>query len=333
VSDSELRYRLSPSATWQITGAQAEVFAQGKTMRVPLRLFQLLLELVEPNTAAALHPRVAGEVSLADMEAACARLADHGILLRVEAGQPEPPAAPPFRALLREDFFAGELGDAVSAALIGGRAVIIQDAFRPEIAERVHRDLEACTAWTPYEHIDTRFHYHHHNLYLEATFPPSMHELQASFASHETRALVGQLARRDCGGRVMFGASLYLPGDHSLPHRDHGFSRNVAFVWHLCRDWEPRWGGSLYWCPSGTAVAPSFNTLVLFNVTESSLHFVTAVSPHARGRRYAVNGWWTGVVEPAAPPPPRPGPLPIVADPLYGAPHVVLPGDGRVRAI
>ena len=68
--------------------------------------------------------------------------------------------------------------------------------------------------------------------------------------------------------------------------------RNVAFVWHLAKNWEPKWGGSFYWCSSLANLPASFNTLVLFNVNPRSVHLVTEVSPYAAGKRLAINGWW-----------------------------------------
>jgi Rps23 Pro-64 3,4-dihydroxylase Tpa1-like proline 4-hydroxylase len=75
--------------------------------------------------------------------------------------------------------------------------------------------------------------------------------------------------------------------------------RQVAFIWHLTRDWRPGWGGELYWIPSDRYLAPGFNTLFLFTVGPDTRHFVTAVAPQATGKRLAVNGWWTGPGDPA----------------------------------
>jgi Rps23 Pro-64 3,4-dihydroxylase Tpa1-like proline 4-hydroxylase len=97
----------------------------------------------------------------------------------------------------------------------------------------------------------------------------------------------------------VFSASWYLPGDHSLPHPDAVPSgaeanRQVAFVWHLAKDWRSEWGGALYCCTRGVYLPPVFNTLVLFNVGPETEPFVTQVSPYAQGKRLAINGWWTG---------------------------------------
>jgi Rps23 Pro-64 3,4-dihydroxylase Tpa1-like proline 4-hydroxylase len=67
------------------------------------------------------------------------------------------------------------------------------------------------------------------------------------FSSDETKRLVGQLSGQNCSGSTSFWASWYQPGDHSLPHNDRVISdrlnevRNVAFVWHLSKDWRPEW--------------------------------------------------------------------------------------------
>jgi Rps23 Pro-64 3,4-dihydroxylase Tpa1-like proline 4-hydroxylase len=89
----------------------------------------------------------------------------------------------------------------------------------------------------------------------------------------------------------------YLPGDHALPHSDEGASaennnRQVAFVWHLAKDWRSEWGGALFWCPKACYLRPVFNTLLLFNVGPETTHSVTPVSPYAQGKRLAINGWW-----------------------------------------
>jgi Rps23 Pro-64 3,4-dihydroxylase Tpa1-like proline 4-hydroxylase len=96
----------------------------------------------------------------------------------------------------------------------------------------------------------------------------------------------------------VFSASWYLPGDHSLPHTDAiasggGARRQVAFIWHLAKDWQSEWGGALFWCPKTLYLPPVFNSLVLFNVGPGTSHFVTQVSPYA-GKRLAINGWRTG---------------------------------------
>ncbi len=235
------------------------------------------------------------------------------------------------RDRLRADLWAdAQLETAVTEQLVAGRAVVIRDAFEPAFAERVYRDLDATAAWRPYEHTDEHFHYHHHNLYADSEYPAAVAECKQLLESAATRELMTRWSQRDCSGALTFGASLYLPGDHSLPHRDLSPGRTVAFVWHLTKAWEPGWGGAFYWCPTGTSVAPLFNCLTLFNVTEASLHLVSAVSPYARGKRLAVSGWFTSATPVPIPPARAVG---GISEPRYGAPHAALSADGRVLAI
>jgi hypothetical protein len=184
----------------------------------------------------------------------------------------------------------------VSGRLMAGGLVAIREAFEPAFAERMHRSLDACTAWRVYEAYEKHFHYHHHRI---SEYPPDLAWCSNVFSSATTKAWATRLSGRSCVGPTEFSASWYLPGDHALPHSDEGASaennnRQVAFVWHLAKDWRSEWGGALFWCPKACYLRPVFNTLLLFNVGPESIHFVTHVSPYAQGKRLAINGWWTG---------------------------------------
>ena len=122
----------------------------------------------------------------------------------------------------------------------------------------------------------------------------------------EYEGMATRLSGRSCVGPVQFSASWYLPGDYSLPHNDIAESgkdsnRQLAYVWHLAKDWRSEWGGALYWCARAFYLPPVFNTLLIFNVGTESNHFVTQVSPYALGKRLAINGWWTGPVPAGGP--------------------------------
>jgi hypothetical protein len=184
-------------------------------------------------------------------------------------------------------------------ALAGGRLVVIRNAMREAFAERMFQCLDAASDWRVYEKYQDHFHYHHHNLFERKLFPTDLAWCGAIFASEPTRNFMQRLSGRDCSGETDVSASWYLPGDHSLPHSDYvengdGDTRQLAFVWHLTRNWHPTWGGDFFWCPASRYLSPTFNTLLLFTVGWESYHFVTHVSPYARSKRLAVNGWWTG---------------------------------------
>ena len=198
-------------------------------------------------------------------------------------------------------------GSALTAAiprLAAGELIVIRDAFEPDFAERMYRSLDGCTTWRPYEGYEEDFSYHHHNLYHSEEYPPDLAWCSKIFCSSSTQEWARRLSGRSCVGPAQFSASWYLPGDYSLPHNDIAesgesfdrkvFNRQVAYVWHLAKDWRSEWGGALYWCAKAYYLPPVFNTLLLFNVGTESNHFVTHVSPYAQGKRFAINGWWTG---------------------------------------
>lgn len=183
--------------------------------------------------------------------------------------------------------------------LAAGALVAIRDAFEPDFAERMYRCLDRCTTWRVYENYAEHFCYHHHNLYDPNDFPADLAWCSKVFDSSSTKAWATRLSGRFCLGPTEVSASWYISGDHSLPHNDAvtsggHFIRQVAYIWHLAKDWRSEWGGALFWCPKASYLPPVFNTLWLFNVGPESTHFVTHVSPYAQGKRLAINGWWTG---------------------------------------
>ena len=233
----------------------------------------------------------------------------------VTLGAPSAPATPTAKADMQAAADASGLsieaylrpslrgsGSALAAAIprmAAGKLIVIRDAFEPDFAERMYRSLDTCTAWRVFEGYEEDFHYHHHNLYHPEEYPADLAWCSKVFTSASTKDWVSRLSGRSCPGPTQFSASWYLPGDHSLPHNDIAESdgsshRQVAYVWHLAKDWRSEWGGALYWCARACYLAPAFNTLLLFNVGPESNHFVTHVSPYAQRKRLAINGWWTG---------------------------------------
>jgi len=200
------------------------------------------------------------------------------------------------------DDIAGDRGlqERIGTELAAGRIVTIRQAFHEAFADKMFECLDSFSAWRLYEdYSDEHFHYRHHNIYDSATEPRELGICRKIFDSPVTRKQIERLSGRECSGRTSLSASWYMPGDYSLPHTDHIGDgvlerRQVAFVWHLTKEWDLRWGGDLFWCPTAHYLPPTFNTLILFNVSSDSLHFVTPVAPHAQAKRLAINGWWTG---------------------------------------
>ena len=185
--------------------------------------------------------------------------------------------------------------------LLKGDLVVIRNALEAVFAERMYACLDQFSDWKVYEGYKGHFHYHHHNIYDDELFPPDLLRCRAIFGSDSSKQFMERLSQRDCAGDITLSASLYLPGDHSLPHDDfignNDQHRQIAFIWHLTKDWHAEWGGDLFWCRKNRYVPPSFNSLLLFRVQPTNMHFVTVVSPYAQGKRLAISGWWTGKLE------------------------------------
>ncbi len=194
-----------------------------------------------------------------------------------------------------------ELERQIRDHLINGDLVVIRDALQEGFAERMFACLDRFSDWRVYEGYEEHFHYHHHNIYDDKLFPPDLLWCREIVRSDATKNFIQRLSQRECAGETIFSASLYLPGDHSLPHDDflghRDEHRQVAFVWHLTKHWQSAWGGEFFWCRKNRYVSPSFNTLLLFRVQPTIMHFVTNVSPYAQGKRLAISGWWTGKME------------------------------------
>ncbi len=292
--------------------SQQAISAQFNVQSVPT-LMVLRDNMIVYVNAGALQPGELDEVLAGaralDMEQVRRKIADVGAATLSVSPAQTPAAAEPHAGdaglLSIEAHLRASLrgpGSALAEAgrrLAAGSLVAIPNAFEPAFAERMHRCLDRCTDWRVYEGYEEQFHFHHHNLYDTHEFPPDLAWCAQVFGSAGTKEWVSRLSGRPCDGPTEVSASWYLPGDHSLPHNDIAatdahFSRQVAFVWHLAKDWQPQWGGALYWCSQGLYLPPVFNTLWLFNVGPESNHFVTHVSPYAQGKRLAINGWWTG---------------------------------------
>jgi hypothetical protein len=216
---------------------------------------------------------------------------------------PVPADTPSIETFLRPSVRSA-LTDA-GARLAAGGLLLIRDAFEPDFAERMHHSLDASPHWRVQEGYEEHFHYHYHAL-ERAGYPADLAWCAQVFDSPKTKEWVTQLSGRSCLGPTEFFANWYLPGDSLHPHNDVAANdaqshRQLTFVWYLAKDWQPQWGGSLFWCPTGSFLPPGFNTLCLFNVGPESTHSVTQVSPFARGKRLAITGWWTGPAATAAP--------------------------------
>eukprot|EP00930_Biecheleria_cincta_P063377 TRINITY_DN48904_c0_g1_i1.p1 TRINITY_DN48904_c0_g1~~TRINITY_DN48904_c0_g1_i1.p1 ORF type:complete len:207 (+),score=6.90 TRINITY_DN48904_c0_g1_i1:80-700(+) len=106
-------------------------------------------------------------------------------------------------------------------------------------------------------------------------------------------------------------------GDFYGLHPDHLPHRYLSVTIHLTSDWPPDGGGEFLWCgPSanndivtqipmdaqspfefrissnGSYLRPSFNTAVVFPVSQASYHAIAPVRD-SRSKRFTVQGWYS----------------------------------------
>jgi Rps23 Pro-64 3,4-dihydroxylase Tpa1-like proline 4-hydroxylase len=81
---------------------------------------------------------------------------------------------------------------------------------------------------------------------------------------------------------------VYEQKDINLPKH----KRLLTFNYYLSKNWGSGWGGNLVWKKSHKVINPSFNTLVLFNVTTNSMHWVDPVLVDTDIERFSITGWY-----------------------------------------
>ncbi|MCA9617750.1 MAG: 2OG-Fe(II) oxygenase [Myxococcales bacterium] len=155
----------------------------------------------------------------------------------------------------------------------------LREAIAEEPAERIVSSIYEVDATTGWETVALR-------------------ELEAWLGSTEVLEAVGTLTGHGLS-RVSLRGYAFGPGHYLLPHhdRDRDASRLVAFAYYLAVE-RPLSGGELelFACDPGSPETPSVrkidprpNRLVLFEVSDASLHQVREVT---QGLRVSLSGWF-----------------------------------------
>ena len=90
--------------------------------------------------------------------------------------------------------------------------------------------------------------------------------------------------------------SKYGKGDYNGPHNDHCKGR-VTIVLNLSKGWLPQDGGLFFsmkedYVTITRAEAPTFNSLVIFDVPDGGLPHLVSHVTHPSKKRIAVTGWY-----------------------------------------
>jgi Rps23 Pro-64 3,4-dihydroxylase Tpa1-like proline 4-hydroxylase len=182
-----------------------------------------------------------------------------------------------------------------------GQLVVIRDAFIPEFAEHVWKQLNrddlswtsGCWRTPTSKHIRGQVTCTH--MPDKRSYSSELLEVMDMLDNTKTKDFMETISGRKCSGPTWnMNPSWYKPGDYASPHTDFLQMRYTAFLWNLSKDWDPSWGGAFYWSPAGNVEDgfhyPTFNTLLLFLPTPSSVHMVTPVTENAKGKRLVLGG-------------------------------------------
>mmetsp|Transcript_25870 Transcript_25870/g.61490 ORF Transcript_25870/g.61490 Transcript_25870/m.61490 type:complete len:635 (+) Transcript_25870:384-2288(+) len=189
-----------------------------------------------------------------------------------------------------------ELLDDIRSQLVKGKLVVIRNAFQTEFAEYVQSVLLG-------NDIDWK---HKRNNSLQS-LPEQFYQSQLTkdirgvFNSDKTKNFMTKLVGRDChGSNPDLTFSEFRPGDHTSLNSDvtNEIARSTTMIWDLSSEnWSREFGGAFYWgnarIPDGGYFDPMFNTLLLFNPSETTKYMFTPVLRNAVGRRFAVNAKYT----------------------------------------
>ena len=129
-------------------------------------------------------------------------------------------------------------------------------------------------------------------------------DLLLAFRQNEFRNFFEEISGLRFGSTPLINAYSYGAGDFLSSHTDDVKSKRLSFVLYLSAHWERRFGGLLHLIdPNGDLIEiePDYNSLVIFDVTARTEHFVSPVEPCAgETARLTISGWFltSNTVEP-----------------------------------
>jgi len=198
---------------------------------------------------------------------------------------------------------------------------ILENALIPEVAEALYEELTGFDGWVyqdqqslsaeqiAYQETHAPgYTFSRHKLQFGVDkLPPILQRLREYLISEPVRVWMTEVSGRHCDD-FEGGAAMLAEGGHIADHNDYGIfrrpedgamlTRSLTFNYYLTRNWRPEWGGHFIWNRPYKKLAPSFNTLVMFLVGQSSTHSVEDVNPAAGEPRLAVTGWYRTVRQP-----------------------------------
>jgi Rps23 Pro-64 3,4-dihydroxylase Tpa1-like proline 4-hydroxylase len=121
-------------------------------------------------------------------------------------------------------------------------------------------------------------------------------EFVAALKGGEFRRYFEEVSGLELGQTPLVNAYSYKVGDFLSMHTDDVKDKRLSFVFYLSPQWGPDFGGTLHLIePDGNVlrVSPEHNSLVIFDVTAKTKHFISPVEAGAGDRaRLTISGWF-----------------------------------------
>jgi Rps23 Pro-64 3,4-dihydroxylase Tpa1-like proline 4-hydroxylase len=186
--------------------------------------------------------------------------------------------------------------------------VIIKDALQSDVAEILYQQLLETDVWEKqgtdeFKSKEYRSDFSFSRDYIDLdnpNAPPALAALYEYLTSAEIRSLFAEASGNQCD-HFRGTATIFNKGDHISEHNDlfiyeeigkPKYKRVLTFNYYLSKNWDSAWGGNLVWKKPRQVINPSFNTLVLFNVTTNSEHQVDPVLMDPETKRLSITGWF-----------------------------------------
>ncbi len=161
----------------------------------------------------------------------------------------------------------------------------------PDISERVWMEADPRNRFYRFSEITGALARYRESANLE-----TFRHFVTALKGDDFRSYFEEVSGIDLGPTPLVNAYSYRVGDFLSLHTDDVKDKRLSFVFYLSPQWEPDFGGTLHLIdPDGNVleVSPEHNSLVIFDVTAKTEHFISPVEASAGDKaRLTVSGWF-----------------------------------------
>ena len=206
----------------------------------------------------------------------------------------------PSRMLVIKQFLLNEVAESLSHFLTYEAAFTISyglysNANRhgnvPDISEQVWLEADPQSRFYRFSEITGALERYRFSLNLSM-----FRHFVAALKGDDFRSYFEKVSGIELGPVPLVNAYSYRVGDFLSLHTDDVKDKRLSFVFYLSPQWEPDFGGILHLTDSAgnvLEVSPEHNSLIIFDVTAKTEHFISPVKAGAGDKaRLTISGWF-----------------------------------------